>query len=265
MRKINKNLASIIIVNYNNAQYLSKSINSVLRQGYKYKEIIVVDDNSNDHSIKILKKFEGKIRIIKNKKKTKTGSYNQINCYYLGFSKSKGKVIFFLDSDDYFSNRKVSEVMNFFIKKKTSQILFDLPIIINKNKTVKKKFSQKYFLLSSWPRFSPQSCISIKRNYAREIFRVVKIKKFNSIWFDFRLAIYSYLKFNKINILKKYLTYYRKSESSVSNKYQTFTKNWWIRRSEAHDYFTFVSKKLKTKDRITLDKIITKMMNLAIK
>ena len=155
--------------------------------------------------------------------------------------------------------------MNFFKKKRETSLLFDLPIIINNNKFFKKKFSQKYFLLSSWPRFSPQSCISIKRNYAREIFKVVKIKKFNSIWFDFRLAIYSYLKFNKINILKKYLTYYRKSESSVSNKYQTFTKNWWIRRSEAHDYFTFVSKKLKTKDRITLDKIITKMMNLAIK
>ena len=133
------------------------------------------------------------------------------------------------------------------------------------NKVVKKKFSQKYFLLSSWPRFSPQSCISIKRNYAREIFKVVKIKKFNSIWFDFRLAIYSYLKFNKINILKKYLTYYRKSDSSVSSKYQTFAKNWWIRRSEAHDYFTFISKKLKIKDRFTIDKIITKMMNLAIK
>ena len=167
MRKTNKDLASIIIVNYNNAQYLSKSINSVLKQKYKHKEIIVVDDNSNDDSIKILKKFEGKIRVIKNKKKTNIGSYNQINCYYLGFSKSKGKIIFFLDSDDYFSNRKISEVMNFFMKKKTSRILFDLPIIINKNKAVKKKFSQKYFLLSSWPRFSPQSCISIKRNYAK--------------------------------------------------------------------------------------------------
>ena len=71
MRKINKDLASIIIVNYNNAQYLSKSINSVLKQKYKHKEIIVVDDNSNDDSIKILKKFEGKIRVIKNKKKNK--------------------------------------------------------------------------------------------------------------------------------------------------------------------------------------------------
>ena len=71
MRKVNKDLASIIIVNYNNAQYLSKSINSVLKQKYKYKEIIVVDDKSNDNSIKILKRYEGKIKVIKNKKKQK--------------------------------------------------------------------------------------------------------------------------------------------------------------------------------------------------
>ena len=95
MRKVNKDLASIIIVNYNNAQYLSKSINSVLKQKYKYKEIIVVDDKSNDNSLKILKKFEGKIKLIKNKRKTNIGSYNQINSYYLGFLKSKGKIIFF--------------------------------------------------------------------------------------------------------------------------------------------------------------------------
>ncbi len=71
MRKVNKDLASIIFVNYNNAQYLSKSINSALKQKYKYKEIIVVDDKSNDNSIKILKKYEGKIKVIKNKKKNK--------------------------------------------------------------------------------------------------------------------------------------------------------------------------------------------------
>ena len=34
---------------------------------------------------------------IENKKKTKHGSYNQINAYQLGFKKSKGKIIFFLD------------------------------------------------------------------------------------------------------------------------------------------------------------------------
>ena len=55
---------SIIIVNYNNAKYLKKSLNSALNQSYNFKEIIVVDDISNDNSIEILKKYKKKIHTI---------------------------------------------------------------------------------------------------------------------------------------------------------------------------------------------------------
>ena len=66
----NKIIASVIIVNFNNAKYLSKSIDSVLSQTINQKkEIIVVDDNSSDNSIKVLNKYKDKIKIIRNKKK----------------------------------------------------------------------------------------------------------------------------------------------------------------------------------------------------
>ena len=67
IRKSNP-IASIIIVNYNNAKYLNKSVNSALNQNYKSKEIIVIDDNSSDNSIKILQTYKKKIFIIKKKK-----------------------------------------------------------------------------------------------------------------------------------------------------------------------------------------------------
>ena len=44
---------SIIIVNYNNAKYLKKSIDSALAQNYTPKEVIVIDDKSNDNSLDI--------------------------------------------------------------------------------------------------------------------------------------------------------------------------------------------------------------------
>jgi len=252
-------LVSIIIANYNNEVYLKKCLDSVLNQYYKKIEVIVVDDYSNDNSLNILKKYKN-ITIIKNKKKTKYGSFNQINAYQLGFKKSKGKIIFFLDSDDYFSKKKITAVVNFF-KKNNISIVFDLPIYDFKNKKIKKKFTQKLFILSNWPRFSPQSCISLRRNYAREIFKTSKIKKFNTIWFDFRIAIYTFLKYKKIIILKKYLTYYRQNPNSVSKQFKTFSKNWWIRRSEAHDYFLYISEKFKIKDTLSIDKLITKSFN----
>lgn len=60
---------TIIIANYNNAIYLRDCINSVLKQNYKNKEIIVVDDKSKDNSIDVLNNFKDKIIVLKNKKK----------------------------------------------------------------------------------------------------------------------------------------------------------------------------------------------------
>ena len=42
------------------------------------------------------------------------------------------------------------------------------------------------------------------------------------------------------------------------------SKDWWIRRNEAHEFFSNISKKLKIKNRVTLDKITTKLINIFI-
>ena len=69
--KMQKNniLVSIIIVNFNNAKLLKDCLNSIFIQNYKNKQIIVVDDNSNDNSLNVLNKYKKKITILKNKKK----------------------------------------------------------------------------------------------------------------------------------------------------------------------------------------------------
>jgi len=68
--KTNFPKASIIIVNFNNAKYLEKCIQSLLNQSYQNLEIIIVDDKSTDNSHEIIKKYKKKATIIFNKKKT---------------------------------------------------------------------------------------------------------------------------------------------------------------------------------------------------
>jgi len=264
MAQIKKPIATIIIVNYNNAKYLEKSLNSAINQTYKNKEIIVIDDISTDISLQILKKYKKKIRYYVNTKKTKYGSYNQIESYYKGILKSKGKYLFLLDSDDFFKKNKVKFIIDKFNKSDSIKILFDLPILKYQNKIIKHKFVQKKFFFSSWPRFTPQSCITLEKKYAKKIFRVLRIKNYPTIWLDFRIAVVSFLQFKKIYTYEKYLTYYRQLNNSASKKYKTMSKNWWIRRNEAHEFFFNISKKLKVKNRTTLDKLITKLMNIFI-
>ena len=55
---VNSPAIDIIIPNYNKANFLEECLNSVISQTYKNWKIYLVDDNSNDHSQKILKKFE---------------------------------------------------------------------------------------------------------------------------------------------------------------------------------------------------------------
>ena len=59
--KKNDPLISVIMVVLNNQKYLTKSINSVLKQSYKNFELIIIDGGSTDKTLKILKKNNNKI------------------------------------------------------------------------------------------------------------------------------------------------------------------------------------------------------------
>ena len=65
MKTLNRNsLASIIIVNYNNAPFLSQCVKSILNQTYKNIEIIIVKNTTNNYSLDELYKYQNKIKII---------------------------------------------------------------------------------------------------------------------------------------------------------------------------------------------------------
>ena len=84
-KNIRNLLATIIVVNFNNKKYLPKCLKSIFLQKYKKIEIIVVDDQSTDDSIKLLNKIKNKIKIIKTK-----GDKIQ----HLSFDKIEGKGFF---------------------------------------------------------------------------------------------------------------------------------------------------------------------------
>lgn len=90
---------SVIIPTYNCAHYICRAIDSVMVQGLKNIEIIVIDDLSSDNTRDILKKkysYNPIIKLIFNEKNIKQGASRNI-----GMDIAKGKFIFFLDADDW--------------------------------------------------------------------------------------------------------------------------------------------------------------------
>lgn len=65
-----KNTLSILIPNYNHAQYLTEALDAILAQSYTPLEIIITDDASTDNSFEILQAYARKyslIRLLRNK------------------------------------------------------------------------------------------------------------------------------------------------------------------------------------------------------
>lgn len=96
-------LISVIVVTYNDAKHVCRAINSILKQGLKNIEIILVDDASTDNTKEILLnkyKNNSRVKLFFQNKNNRQGYQRNF-----GILQSSGKYIFFLDSDDWISKK----------------------------------------------------------------------------------------------------------------------------------------------------------------
>lgn len=86
---------SIIVNNYNYAQFLSDAIDSALAQRYPGKvEVIVVDDGSTDDSRCVIERYGTQVTALLKENEGQASAFN------LGFEHSCGEIVLLLDSDD---------------------------------------------------------------------------------------------------------------------------------------------------------------------
>lgn len=105
-------LITVYILNHNYSAYLDECIESLISQTYKNIEIIIIDDNSSDESVKIINRWKKK--------------YDYINTYFnktsLGLIKSAnqalhlstGNFIIRLDADDFLEKTAIEDLIRDF-------------------------------------------------------------------------------------------------------------------------------------------------------
>ena len=85
---------SVLIVNYNGEEFISQCIDSILLQKDIDYEIIIIDNNSQDNSLQVLKKYQNKIRLIENDDNVGFGKANNLAEKY-----AKGTYLYLLNPD----------------------------------------------------------------------------------------------------------------------------------------------------------------------
>lgn len=113
---------SVIICTYNGGKILHECLSSILNQTEKRIEVLCIDGGSTDGTkdyIKEISKKDRRVKIINNPARLPEGKGKG---KWLGFRKSKGKVICFIDQDNVIQSR---EVFNnaYFILKSDSEVI----------------------------------------------------------------------------------------------------------------------------------------------
>ena len=119
---------TIITVSYNSEKTIEETIKSVLEQSYSDIEHLIIDGNSQDKTLDIIRsyesEYEGRLKYIS---EPDEGIYDAMN---KGINLSTGNLIGILNSDDsYLAENSISEVVAEVIKTNADSIYTDLIIV----------------------------------------------------------------------------------------------------------------------------------------
>ncbi len=226
----NQPLISVVVTSYNYEKYIEKTLKSILNQTYKNYEVIIIEDGSKDNSLNIIKKYTDKYENFHLFTHDNHQNKGLVESVKLGISKSKGKYIAFLESDDYWHKDNLLEKVR----------------LIN-------KYSDLVFAANRVEPFGDKNSLKIRRNYIKRInevlfkekniFHPLQLIKFNIIptfscviirkdvleKLNFDTIIPQFLDFwlyrqillnHPLYYSKKVLTYWRQHDSYYSIKNQ---------------------------------------------
>ncbi|MDR0605633.1 MAG: glycosyltransferase [Bacteroidales bacterium] len=147
---------SIITVCFNSEKHIVTAIESVLKQDYAHWEYIIVDGQSRDRTLDVIKNYElifnDKLKLIS---EPDNGLYDAMN---KGIRMATGDVIGILNSDDFFTSENIlSVVAETFNDENIDAIYGDIHFVKpdNPDKCVRyyssKRFHPRYFRLGFMP------------------------------------------------------------------------------------------------------------------
>ena len=224
-----KNLkVSIIIPVYNGEKTLKNCLNSVLNQTYKNYEILVVDNNSNDKTKKIIKEFEKKDKKIKYIFEKKTGRGSARNA---GINTANSEIIAMTDSDCIVPNNWIEKLIYPIINENETAVMGSEEDIIKNFWTKQTQKIREICLKESIENFEKKDYIQTldTKNFAikKDIIKKIKFDS-NLIWcedIDFYIKLKKYV---KIRFLKDIQVKHYHKHSITEVIKSNFLKAYWI-------------------------------------
>ncbi len=223
MKKLERRI-SIIIPVYNAEKTIDNCLNSIVNQNYSNKEVIIVDNESTDNSLNIIKKYSKKysfIKIYKSKSSMAGGVKN------LAIKKCSGDYFIVVDSDDYINPLSLSLINDIISNKDYSLIRYNASYNEKQNeKMFITNIIEGQYINTSYLKKAIDEYIEYNKifgpswlyAYNREFFIKNKFKFKNKFQEDYGLTPQIILKAKNIYVTNALIYNYIYNEAGMTNK-----------------------------------------------
>jgi glycosyltransferase involved in cell wall biosynthesis len=221
--------------------YIEENIKSVLSQNHPHFEHIIIDGNSTDGTIDILRKYDHLIWI----SERDNGQSEAIN---KGFKRTKGEIIGWLNSDDCYTPNTFNNVAKELNRDEGKYIVFgDCNVIDEKGEIIgfiKGKYNGQRSLIEYWKdTYIPQPSVFFYRDLLYEIGFLNENLHYAMDW-DFWLRISEKYTFSYIN---KSLANFRIHDQQKTGGHEIFepelykiSKKYWGRKYSVRYWYYFL-------------------------
>jgi len=128
-------LVTIVTPSYNQAEFLERTIRSVLDQSYPQIEYLVMDGGSSDGSVEIIQRYSNRLAgWVSEKDRGQTDAINK------GFGRANGEILAWLNSDDTFEPGAVEKAVAYLQSHPEIGMVYADTHFINSNDEVIGKF-----------------------------------------------------------------------------------------------------------------------------
>jgi glycosyltransferase involved in cell wall biosynthesis len=154
---------TVVTPSYNQAQFIERTILSILSQNYPNLEYFIIDGGSTDTTVDIIKKYEDRINYwISEKDSGQTEAINK------GMQRATGDIVCYINSDDVLLPGSLKYVADYFFKHQNIDFIMGISLEIDLNDYITK---QTHTILNKW--FAKNGCYNINQQgmfWKRSIF-----------------------------------------------------------------------------------------------
>jgi glycosyltransferase involved in cell wall biosynthesis len=129
---LNSSLVTIIVPSFNQGRFIKETLDSIMSQGYRPIEVLVIDGASTDETIEVLESYAG-VSELKWWSEPDDGVVDAVN---KGLERARGEIIGIQSSDDFYLTGTISAAVEFMDAHRDVALVYGDVELIDENSEV---------------------------------------------------------------------------------------------------------------------------------